>query len=850
MPKLFIFIIILLHLRATGQTINLNSLDWKFKKAAAVAWLPAKVPGTVHTDLMDNKIISDPFYRNNEKELQWIDKSDWEYQAQFNADSLLLAKDGLDLKFEGLDTYADVFLNEVKLLQADNMFRSWKINVKGKLKKGLNNLRIYFHSPINKELPVYDSLPYQVPVSNNDQAEKRLSVFTRKAGYHYGWDWGPRFVTSGIWRSITLIGWDTLYVENVFIKQKKLTPEQAVLEANVEVNAITNGIKTIEIMVDGDQRVITKKDILLYQGNNNLIIPFTLPHPELWWPNGMGKQKLYGFKILFKDASDNVIVEKTVKKGLREVELVQESDNKGRSFYFKINGKPVFMKGANYIPQDNFLTRVTKDRYEQIINAAVTSHMNMLRVWGGGVYQSDLFYDLCDEKGILVWQDFMFACALLPPFENLKQNIYMEAVDNIKRLRNHASLVLWCGNNEVVQFFNSGFWEQVNKTWKTAKDSAALFDTYRDIFHQILPAALKAYDNEKPYWSTSPSADNYSMNFDAGRKTGDQHYWGVWGGTDKIEAYDNNVSRFMSEYGFQSFPGKATIKAFADSTDFFINSPVLTGHQRSNRGNAGILEYMNDWFNIPSDFDQFLYVGQLLQSEAMKVAIEAHRRAKPFCMGTLFWQIDDCWPAASWSSIDYFGRWKALQYQSRRSYSTVFLSTKISGEQLSVHLISDSLKGIKGILQIRLIDFNGHVLKQSILPVAVEANGSKIVTVLDKKDWVVPYNTKQVVLETLFKNEQNVLAKNLYYFEKPKNLELPESNIQYTITRKEDQFVLSLNTDKIARFVNITIGEANIVFSDNYFDLLPNRPYKVTFKSTLSLEVIKQRIKIISLKNV
>lgn len=833
---------------ARAQQLNLSTQAWKFREVGSNTWLPATVPGTVHTDLLANKKIPDPFYRNNEKDLQWIDEKDWEYQTTFAVGRALLDKDRVELAFEGLDTYADVFLNGEKILQADNMFRTWKAEVKSKLKNGINNLSVYFHSPINKVLPVYDSLPYTIPVSNNDQAEKRLSIFTRKAGYHYGWDWGPRFVTSGIWRPVTLTGWNQAAINDVFIKQRSLNPQQALLNAGLEVTAITAGIKQLEVFAEG-RGLLLKKDVLLYKGDNNVNADFTLVHPELWWPNGMGVQKLYQFTVMLKDTAGKIIAQKTIRRGLRNIELVQESDSKGRSFYFKVNGQPVFMKGANYIPQDNFLPSVTRTRFEHIINSAAGSHMNMLRVWGGGVYQDDMFYNLCDEKGILVWQDFMFACALFPPFENLKQNIYQEATENVKRLRNHPSIALWCGNNEIPAFFNAGFWGQVKQTWKTPRDSAALFDTYKDIFHHILPAAVKAYDDGKPYWSTTPSADNYSMEQTPERMTGDLHYWGVWGGTDPIEAYNTNVPRFMSEYGFQSFPEMSSVKQFADPGDYAANSAVMTGHQRSNKGNAGITDYMKEWFVIPKDFEQFLYAGQLLQAEAIRTAMEAHRRARPYCMGSLFWQIDDCWPAASWSSIDYYGRWKALQYQAKRSFATVLLSAVDNNGNIDLHLVSDSLKSVKGVLQLQLIDFDGHLLKQYSQTVALEANGSKIVYQLAKKGLAGTYSTRQMVLTAVLRDGQKILAKNQYYFEKPKDQELRAADIKYQLTQKGGTYQLVLRSNRLARFVKVAVGDELIVFSDNYFDLLPNQPCTITFKSPLPADKIKQAVKISSLKD-
>ena len=842
-------LMLLSHMTATAQQIDLSRLPWQFKNATDKEWLPATVPGTVHTDLLANKKIPDPNYRNNEKDLQWIDKADWEYRTQFNASKSLMNNDRVELIFNGLDTYADVWLNGEMILQADNMFRSWKLEVKTLLKSNNNELRIYFHSPINKVMAAYDNLGYTVPVSNNDQSEKRVSVFTRKAGFHYGWDWGPRFVTSGIWRTVTLSGWSNAVIEDLFIKQRSLSSQKAMLEAQVTVNAVAEGLQTIEIITTDDRRLLAKQQVLLYKGDNNLNIPFQLEKPERWWPNGMGSQKLYHFSVQLKDATGKQIAQKQVKRGLRTIELVQDSDAQGRSFYFKVNDKPVFMKGANYIPQDNFLPRVTRERYRHILQSAAESHMNMLRVWGGGIYQDDIFYELCDEKGILVWQDFMFACALLPPFEHLKRNIYHEAVENVKRLRNHASVALWCGNNEVVQFFNSGFWGQVKETWTNPADSSALFDMYKEIFHHILPAAVKACDDEKPYWSSSPAADNFSMEFKPDRMTGDQHYWGVWGGKDPIEAYNTHVPRFMSEYGFQSFPDLNTVKQFADSTDYNINSAVMTSHQRSNRGNAGILEYMKDWFVIPADFSKFLYVGQLLQSEAIKTAMEAHRRAKPFCMGSLFWQIDDCWPAASWSSIDYFGRWKALQYQARRSFATIMISTVEEKDSIRIYIVSDSLKPLAGELFVQLIGFDGAALCHWNKKVTLNANESKQVFTIGRNECINRHDPGKILLHTTLKNSSGELAANNYYFRKPKELALPNAAISYKIEKQGSNYEVTLSSSQLARFVTLSVGEGNIIFSDNYFDLLPGKPRKISFSSTLSPDQVKNLFTVISLKD-
>jgi len=474
-----------------------------------------------------------------------------------------------------------------------------------------------------------------VPVSNNDQADERVSIFTRKAGYHFGWDWGPRFVTCGVWRPITLNAWDNIQIEDLFIKQLKIDGNSANMEAQLTATSTSQGVKTLQIFVNGSQSPIYDKEIMVLNGDNILAARFDMNNIQLWWPNGMGEQKMYTFKAVLSDKK-NEIASAQVKRGLRTIEVVNESNAKGKSFYFKVNGKSVFMKGANYIPQDNFLPRVTRERYEHVINTAVSSHMNMLRVWGGGIYENDLFYELCDEKGILVWQDFMFACSMYPPFQYLRLKIQDEATYNIKRLRNHPSIALWCGNNEILQFMNQNYWGQTKKNFNNAKDSMTVVNTYAEIFFNILPAAVKACYDEKFYWSSSCSPENYSTKFSGDALTGDFHYWGVWHGKEPFENFNIKIAPFLSEYGFKSFPELETVKKYAIPSDYSIDSEVMKAHQRSGIGNAAIAFYMKDWFKTPAKFENLLYVGQILQAEGIKIAIEAHRRSKPFCMGTLF----------------------------------------------------------------------------------------------------------------------------------------------------------------------------------------------------------------------
>ena len=805
--------------------------DWEFRKVGDSSWSRATVPGTVHTDLLNDKQINDPFYRTNERDLQWIGRQDWEYRTSFEVSADLLKSARLYLVFEGLDTYADVYVNGEKVLVANNMFRTWKTDIKPRLKIGDNTLRVYFHSPIKTGEALYNSLPFRVPASDNDQASPKVSVFTRKAGYHYGWDWGPRLVTSGIWRPVYLQAMNGTDIEDLFIKQKQLNSQQADLEALLEVESLKAGVKHLEVFADDSPIPLYSENVHLDTGLTNLVCSFNLKHPQLWWPNGYGAHKLYNFRVILKDGQE-IIAEKQVRHGMRTIELVQESGSKGNSFYFLVNGVKIFMKGANYIPQDSFLPRVTKARYEHVINTAVLSNMNMLRVWGGGIYENNLFYDLCDENGILIYQDFMFACAMVPPFEDFKQNIYEEAVENVKRLRNHPSIAMYCGNNEIAAFMGSDFWGTAKGAFRDKQDSIIIINTYKDVFHHILPAVVKAYDDDRFYWSTTPQANNYSLYSHDSRTSGDVHfYWNVAEGTEPMEVYTDNVGPFMTEYGFQSFPDMETVEKFAQPADDDIYSDVMKSHQKSYTGNGAILNYMKKWYKVPPAFADFLYTGQVLQAEGIKLAIEAHRRAKPFCMGSLYWQLDDCWPVASWSSMDYYGHWKALQYVAKRSFEKILVSPVIKHDTVNVFIVSDSLKAIAARLQICLMDFNGHVLNRKIIPVQIKANSSGNFYQVTENALLKRVDRKDVVLVVRLLQQDKELSQNCLYFQHPKGLNLTKTPVKVTLTSKNGTYVLKLSAPHLLKNLRVSAGDDNIIFSDNYFDLLPGETKTVTFKS-------------------
>lgn len=815
------------------------SAGWTFRQADKEEWLPATVPGCVHTDLLNNGKIQDPFYRLNERDLQWIDKVNWEYKTTIDVGEDFVKHDRIALDFKGLDTYADVFLNDQPILSADNMFREWMIDVKDKLLPGLNELRIVFRSPIVEGIKKYDANGYVIPVSPNDLAEigqvegnKMVSVYTRKAGYHFGWDWGPRLVSSGLWRPVFLTAWNEARIENLQLKQNSVSENEAKLTAIFEVDAVSDNDAIISIENDGVE--LAKANIKLTQGISTYSVDFKIDNPKLWWTNGLGEAHLYNIKG--KLAIGKRFTEKSDRIGIRTLELVRDKDEKGTSFYFKLNGVPVFMKGANYIPNDVFPARVTDEMYRNVINTSKISNFNMLRVWGGGIYENEIFYDLCDENGILVWQDFMFACAMFPGDEAFLNNVKEEAIDNIKRLRNHPSIALWCGNNEILVAWHGWGWKQKEEA-KSKETADKIWKSYSDIFLKVLPEAVAANDPDRSYWDSSPSS---GLGIPPDLVNGDEHYWGVWWGKEPFKNYATHIARFMSEYGFQSFPELKTVKQYALPEDYDIFSEVMQSHQRSSIGNGTIEYYMLQDYKKPKDFASFLYVNHVLQAEGIKFALEGHRRAAPYCMGSLYWQINDCWPVASWSSTDYYQRWKALQYFAKKGFEPVLVSPYTAGDSLKVDIINDKLAGINAQLVVKVIDFDGNEIRKELKDVTVPANSSNTFFAVKTTEFMKGIQAnKQFLVVELIENGTSI-SNNTLFFLPIKNVLLPTPAVKFEIAAVDGGFEISLSTDKLAKNLFMTIGDEEGFFSDNYFDLLPGQTVKVKLDSKMTEEKLKE----------
>jgi beta-mannosidase len=823
MPKSLTFLVIHISLLSVfaislpGQDMNKIDLGgtWKFQREGIDRWSDGKVPGCIHLDLMKNGTISDPFFRDNEEFLQWIGKTGWEYKKTIMVSDTFFRYRHMELVCKGLDTYASVYLNDSLIITADNMFMDWYANIRPFLRIGANTFRVKFPAIVTENERRYKKLPYRLPGDEK--------VVCRKAAYQFGWDWGPKFLTSGIWKPIYIRYWNYVNVRSVQYIQNKLTDSVANLSAVFIVTTDLPDTALFSIKVR--DHLITAEKVALSKGVNVVRIGFSIPDPRLWWTNGLGEPYLYPFTHSVKFAGQ-IVGEGTTKFGLRTLQLVQKSDSTGKTFYFKLNGVPVFMKGANYIPQDNFLPRVSDSSYRELLRSAAAVHMNMLRVWGGGVYEKDIFYDLCDELGILVWQDFMFANAMYPATKEFIKEVQGEAIQNIVRLRNHPCLALWCGNNEIEEgWYNWGWQKQYNLK---PEDSTDIWRGYLTTFGSAISSAVSRFDSLRPYITSSP---RIGWGHKESLTMGDMHYWGVWWGKEPFETYNLKVGRFMSEYGFQGFPAMTTINKVTLPADRNLKSPVLKAHQKHPTGFETIDEYMKRSYKIPVDFASYSYVSQLLQAEGMKIAIEAHRRAKPYCMGTLFWQFNDCWPVISWSCRDYYGNKKASYFGLLKEYATVLVSAVAEDGILRISVVSDSLKEFPGQLDLRLIDFSGRELMMKSIPVQVRENSSEVFFSSNIKELLGDHNPSKSVLVMELRSGGKTLASNHYYFAAPKDLILDSPFISKTFWPTEKGYMISLTSEKLAKNVYLSCtlkGE----FADNYFDLLPGESRTVEFYSS------------------
>jgi beta-mannosidase len=830
MLKYFILIFGLIS-TSFSQKIFLNE-NWQFTEMGKENWLPATIPGTVHTDLLNNKIIEDPYFRDNEKKLQWIEEKDWEYKTTFSVDEITFSKQNIDIIFEGLDTYANVYLNDSLITNANNMFRTWQCNCKNILKKENNKLYIRFFSAVKVSDSIASLFDLKLPGGNQ--------VYIRKTPYHFGWDWGPRFVTSGIWRPVYISAWNDVKIEDVSFQQHNITREQAELRVSFFLNCYTTDLYKISVKDVNNTITYAEKTDSLFEGYNLDAFDFNLYNPRLWWTRDLGSPEMYAFR--FEVRKNNTVVdEKICNIGIRKVELIRENDSTGETFYFKLNDVPLFIKGANYIPQDNFLPRVKKENYESLIKNCSRSNINMLRVWGGGVYEDDEFYNQCDFNGILVWQDFMFACGMYPGNFDFLKNVRVEVSQNISRLKNHPCIALWCGNNEIDEGWNNWGWHK--QFGYSKNDSVKIWNDYNMIFNKIIPDALGSISPSSAYIPTSPKI---GWGHPESLKEGDAHYWGVWWGMQTFDVYKEKVPRFMSEYGFQGFPDLKTIESFTLPGDRFLYSDALKNHQKHPVGFETIQKYLEAEYDTPKNLEEYIYVSQLLQAYGMRTAIEAHRRAKPYCMGTMYWQLNDCWSSVSWSGIDYYGRWKGLQYFVKEAYKEILVSPVEENDFIKVYIVSDKLYRSTGILKLKLLDFSGNILLQKDTNVIIPENSSRVYFQINKNDLISGYNKNEIVFTANLELLEGASYENYLYFVPPKELIISEVEIIFNVIEEAKGITLKIQSNKLVKNLCIYSDE-EISFSNNYFDLIPGEIETVYCETSLKKEEFEKKLKYIYL---
>ncbi|MBO7073486.1 MAG: glycoside hydrolase family 2 protein [Bacteroidales bacterium] len=755
MKKLIFFLIPLILSSCIGKNhFSYQSLNsgWNLQTDTLSIDLQVDIPSVVQADLYENGLIPHPYLGKVEQDLQWIPQQIWDYSLKFDVDNDIFEKDNIDLIFNGLDTYADVWLNGEKIIRSDNMFVKYQKEVKNLLKKHGNELKVRFY-PFDKQR---DSLieTYRL------RFPEKYAVM-RKAAYQNGWDWAPRYLNVGIWKDVELLGWNGFRVEKISVLTEDLDGNDAEMSANIRL--CTDGPHDLKFVVLHNDSQICAQSVSI-NGQCHVKIPFELQNASLWWPNEMGEQSMTDFVVEIYE-NDKLIESQKVTTGIRKIELIEEPDSIGNAMYFKVNGKKVYIKGANYIPEEMIETWMSKDKTIKLLAECVPAHFNMLRVWGGGIYPPDYFFDVCDSLGIMVWQDFMFAGTTYPYSDEFLNNVKEEATQQVIHYQNHPSLALWCGNNEVSEGYVNWGWQQ-SMGW-TDDDYAEMKHGMDTLFVDIFTEVVETQDGTRNYWPSSPKN---GWGKPQSLTEGDVHYWGVWWGELPYEAYLEKVGRFNSEFGYQAYPALSTLLAISPDLD----DEVIQAHQKHNRGEALIQKHVNQYVcrdaacHVP--MDDYVYYSQLSQAWGIGLAIEAQRAAKPRSMGTLYWQLNDAWPVISWSSIDYYGNKKLLHDELKVLYAPILIGVLPTTDgNFTVYAVSDLYREINAELNLDIYDFNGKLLKSFGADVAIPENSS-IKLPLDVNDFVKEFDKEEIYIEMQLVENDEVVAQRKQYLVCPKDL--------------------------------------------------------------------------------
>ncbi|MGB2959051.1 MAG: sugar-binding domain-containing protein [Bacteroidota bacterium] len=795
------------------QRTDLNGV-WHFKALtrrtgdhALRRWMKASVPGTVHTDLLANGKISDPFYRMQERDVQWVEEEDWVYRRDFRMSREMLREKWIELVAEGLDTIATVRVNGRLVGKSENMFVEHRFDIRKHLRAGKNRIQIQFDSPARhaKEL---ERRHGQVQVSHSSER-----VYVRKAQYSFGWDWGPRLATSGIWRSIGIEAFSGPRLVDPFVRILSADAQRATLECRAEIRGRAGGRGVqARIEVSGPDNMGSRVSgrrwsatFLRRVKGQSFKVRFEIPHPSLWWPNGLGEQSLYAARIVL-ESNGQVQDSQDVTFAVRTVKIRQEKDAEGRSFVLEVNGTPVFCKGADWIPADTFLPRIPPGRYEKLLTMARDAHMNMIRVWGGGIYEQDIFYQQCDRLGLMVWQDFMFACAEYPELPAFHRNVREEVEKVVKRLRNHPSIVLWCGNNECEWLF-------------CMTNPAKTPDQMRGarIFSKTIPALCASHDGTRPYWRSSPFGKGYPNE----QTNGNHHQWDVWSGWKDFKEYENVRARFVTEFGFQSMADPRTMNPVTVRGDRAIQSPVMEFHNKQIEGTERLIRFQAAHYSLGRDYDEFVYKSQLVQAEALRCAVEQWRRRKFATAGALFWQLNDCWPVSSWAVIDSALRPKAAYYYAKRFNAPVLVSFGKTASGLDVWVTNDLRRPVGGSLSVQILSFDGKKLWHLRKNVKVSANSSRSILRIPRSRCEDADPSSHYLLAVL-RTSRGGVAQNRYYLTEPKHLELGDPSVECAVVGCDGNIgLIELRSERLVKNLEIRAGGSADGFTDNYFDVDP-----------------------------
>ena len=800
--------------------------EWLFKSTDSKEWKKATVPGCNFLDLMANGDIPDPFVGLNENKVQWVADKDWEYKKAFDINNKEIESDDVLLNCKMLDTICDVYINEKLAFSGKNCFTAYSVSIKKYLKIGENEIKIKFYSPVNYVKKKYKESP--TPMNSNGL---NGIVHIRKPQCHFGWDWGPVLPSSGITKNIDIEFVCAGRIDYLQVKQK-VKDGSATITASVEITECKNCDCKITLTYPNGEKYIQESKTA----------EFLIESPELWWTkelSGKDKQPLYTVKAeLFYDGQLLQTAEKKI--GIRTIELNREKDEYGKNFQFILNGVPIFIKGANYIPSDSFITRFGEKELKYFLDAAQFSNMNMLRVWGGGYYESDEFYNACDERGILIWQDFQFACQAYPFFDDeFLKEVKKETEYNVKRLCHHPSLALWNGNNEI---------EDMSIAWKHMRNYISWTEKF---FYHILEPEIRKYDDATPYTPGSPIGISHNKGVGADN-VGDTHLWSVWHGLQPMNFYRKRMTRFCSEFGFESLPDIKAIEKYAEPKDYSLSSDVLKAHQKCNGGNDKMLFYIVSRFNLPVKLEDIIYLSQVTQLECIRDATEHWRRNKGRCNGSMYWQFNDCWGVCSWSGIDYYGNYKALQYGAKHFNAPLTVSFEDTEDYVKIFALNDYNEPKKIKVSCEIFDFEMGILKKDSKEIEIAPVKNEILFNYDVSKLKSKYDLSQTGMVVRMYENGKLTEQKTLLFKKEKELKLPKANLSAKISAEGDTLHISIHTDNFARLVKLESSLSSVPFSDNYFDILPNEAKDIYMKagSDISLEKLEESINIRSLCDV